>query len=185
MQPEGKTHIDVPPYEEVVAFHGHSCPGLASGYRMAVAALRAIREIRSADEELVAIVENDACGVDAVQFITGCTFGKGNLVFRDYGKPVYTLLSRRANAGVRVLYHGREAPEGIHNDREAYIRFILTAPEEEILSVESVNTPIPERARIRSSIRCSFCGEPVMETRVRWIDGKPACIPCAEERSHG
>nr|WP_279383444.1 FmdE family protein [Methanobacterium formicicum] len=24
--------------------------------------------------------------MDAIQVITGCTFGKGNLIFKDYGK---------------------------------------------------------------------------------------------------
>jgi hypothetical protein len=39
-------------------------------------------------------VENDSCAVDAVQVMTGCTFGKGNLIFRDYGKQAYTFMSR-------------------------------------------------------------------------------------------
>lgn len=41
---------------------------------------------RDIDEEMVAIVENDSCAVDAIQVLTGCTLGKGNLIFRDYGK---------------------------------------------------------------------------------------------------
>jgi formylmethanofuran dehydrogenase subunit E len=84
------------PYEELIAFHGHSCPGLAIGYRMTKAALFFLGVKRAYDEELVAIVENDACGVDAVQYLSGCTFGKGNLVFKDYGKRVYTFFSRRS-----------------------------------------------------------------------------------------
>ena len=78
-------------YEEIIQFHGHDCPGLAMGYRMATAAMKNLESFRADDEELVAIVENDACGVDALQCITGCTFGKGNLLFRDYGKHVYTI----------------------------------------------------------------------------------------------
>jgi formylmethanofuran dehydrogenase subunit E len=89
-------------YEEILKFHGHECPGIAIGYRMAEAAMEELALLRAADEELVAIVENDACGVDAVQCLTGCTFGKGNLIFRDYGKHVYTLYSRKSHVGVRV-----------------------------------------------------------------------------------
>ncbi len=81
-------------YEEIIQFHGHECPGLAIGYRMATAAMETLELFRAEDEELVAIVENDACGVDALQCVTGCTFGKGNLLFRDYGKHVYTIFSR-------------------------------------------------------------------------------------------
>jgi formylmethanofuran dehydrogenase subunit E len=71
-------------YDEIIQFHGHECPGLAMGYRMATAAMKKLDSIRAEDEEIVAIVENDACGVDALQCVTGCTFGKGNLIFRDY-----------------------------------------------------------------------------------------------------
>jgi formylmethanofuran dehydrogenase subunit E len=67
-----------PTYTDIITFHGHSCPGLAIGYRMTKAGLAFLTGSRSADEELVAIVENDACGVDALQMLSGCTFGKGN-----------------------------------------------------------------------------------------------------------
>ena len=40
------------------------------------------------------IVENDSCSVDAIQVVTGCTMGKGNLIFKDYGKHVYTFINR-------------------------------------------------------------------------------------------
>lgn len=169
-------------YEEIVAFHGHECPGLAMGYRMATAALEELTSLRAEDEELVAIVENDACGVDAVQCVTGCTFGKGNLVFRDYGKRVYTLYSRGSGAGVRVLFHGKGIPDGVRNDRSAFIQWLLSAPAESMVSVTPVSIAEPERARIRDSVACAFCGEGVMESRVRQLDGKHACIPCFEER---
>jgi formylmethanofuran dehydrogenase subunit E len=65
---------------QVVAFHGHYCPGVTIGYRAALIALRELGVERAQDEELVALCENDACGVDAVQALTGCTLGKGNLI---------------------------------------------------------------------------------------------------------
>ncbi|MCL4536163.1 MAG: formylmethanofuran dehydrogenase subunit E family protein, partial [Nitrospirae bacterium] len=65
-------------FDDVVKFHGHSCPGLALGYRVGVAAVKELNmENISEDEEVVAIVENDSCAVDAIQVLTGCTFGKG------------------------------------------------------------------------------------------------------------
>lgn len=33
---------------------------------------------------IVSIVQNDACGVDAVQTLLSSTFGKGNLMVRDH-----------------------------------------------------------------------------------------------------
>ena len=58
-----------PLYRDLISFHGHSCPGLAIGYRMTKAALAFLSGSRSEDEELVAIVENNACGVDALQYL--------------------------------------------------------------------------------------------------------------------
>jgi formylmethanofuran dehydrogenase subunit E len=167
-------------YEDAVRFHGHSCPGLAIGYRMTVAGLAALEAGKATDEDLVAIVENDACGVDAVQVVAGCSFGKGNLIFRDVGKHVYTFFSRATGRGVRVLGHRRGMPEGLEDDREGRTRWILTAPEAEVVSCREATVDEPPTARVFHSALCASCGEPVMETRLREVDGRLVCIPCAE-----
>ena len=169
-------------YEEIIRFHGHECPGLAIGYRMATAAMETLESFHAEDEELVAIVENDACGVDALQCVTGCTFGKGNLLFRDYGKQVYTIYCRSSRSGVRVHFHGNEIPGGLHEDRSALTNWILSAPKDNILSVTQSSIPGPEPAKIRESIPCEFCGESVMESRIQQLYEKPACIPCYEKQ---
>jgi formylmethanofuran dehydrogenase subunit E len=185
---------------EAIQFHGHLCPGLALGYRVAKAALRELKADRPQDEELVAIVENDSCAVDAVQFITGCTFGKGNLIFRDYGKHVYTLFNRRTNQGVRISedYRGfegdqrypelkkrQEAGEDVSQEMQVFkmekASAILKADEKEILTIKVVSTPPPEEAKIRGSLRCSVCGEKFMGSRSREKNGKVMCIPCFEK----
>ena len=56
-----------------VEFHGHECGGLAVGFRAALYAKELLGEERSEDEELVCIAETDACGVDAILVILGCT----------------------------------------------------------------------------------------------------------------
>jgi len=168
-----------PGYEDLIAFHGHSCPGLAIGYRMSKAALTFLSGSRAKDEEIVAIVENDACGVDALQCLSGCTFGKGNLIFKDYGKQVFTLYNRRSRKGVRVVFNARSIPENILKDRDQFINWLLTAPEQEIISLKKVKIEEPDPARIMKTLECQFCGESVMETRTKEIQGKIACIPCA------
>lgn len=169
-------------YSDIIAFHGHSCPGLAIGYRLATTAMAYLKAMRSSDEEMVAIVENDSCGVDALQCVTGCTFGKGNLIFRDYGKQVYTLYSRQTGEGVRAVFHGRGIPAELRGNREALIKLILEMPANEMISIEKVTIKEPEPAAIHKSALCSLCGESVMNTRLRNVDGKPVCIPCAEKR---
>lgn len=171
-------------YEEAVRFHGHTCPGLAIGYRMATAGMQALDALRSEDEEIVAIVETDSCGADAVQCITGCTFGKGNLLFRDYGKLVYTFYSRTTHKGVRVVFNRDAVSEGMREDRPAFISWVLEAPADTILRLTEIVVDEPETAKIHRSLPCAACGEYVMETRLQQIGEKLLCIPCARQQGH-
>lgn len=172
-------------YAEIIDFHGHSCPGLAIGFRLANAAMKALGASRSDDEELVAVVESDACGVDALQCVTGCTFGKGNLVFRDYGKHAYSLFSRVRRQGVRAVFHGNGIPAVIRDDKTAFAKCIMTEPEDAIVSVVHIPYEELQVARVRKSLVCSGCGEPVMETRIRETGDGPVCIPCSKLTATG
>jgi formylmethanofuran dehydrogenase subunit E len=150
-------------FKKAAEFHGHVCPGLALGYRVAKYAKE--HYPRSKDEELVAIVENKSCSVDAIQNVLGCTFGKGNLITKDFGKQVFTFYSRDQNKAMRVYFKGAvfegvdkfrqksvvgELSEKEHQEftamREQAIQKILTAPDEELLSVTEVDIPAPEKA---------------------------------------
>ena len=182
---------------DAIQFHGHLCPGLALGYRVAKAALRELKADRPRDEELVAIVENDSCAADAIQFITGCTFGKGNLIFRDYGKHVYSFFNRRSGAGIRIAedYRGfegdsrfpelrkrQEAGEDVTREMQTYkmekTAAILNAEEKEIFTITPVTILPPREARIHGSVRCTLCGEKFMESRGRVKNGKIVCMTC-------
>ncbi len=184
-------------------FHGHMCPGLAMGIRAAEIALEQIGK-HATDEEVVAIVETDMCAVDAIQYLTGCTFGKGNLIHRDYGKNAYTFIRRADNKAIRVLTqpqawgdpddeHRRlfakvragdataEESARFHHLHQAKARRILEAPIENLFAVNEVNINPPKKARIHNSIKCEECGEMAMETRVRKFGGRNLCIPCFEQ----
>jgi len=145
-------------------------------------------------------VENDSCAADAVQYITGCTFGKGNLIFHDYGKHVYTFYNRRTGKGIRIsedfrgfegderfpkLKERQEAGEDVSRDIEVYkmekASAILRAEEKDIFTITEVQTPPPSEARVRASVRCSMCGEKFMESRGRVRNGSIVCIPCFEK----
>jgi len=170
----------------VVAFHGHLCPGVLIGYRASKAGMAALGAKRAEDEELIAIVENDACGVDAVQFMTGCTFGKGNFFFRDYGKQVFTFALRPSGRAVRVSLRADAGRSDADEDsseeerRERRIRSLLTMDADALFSVERKTVVLPSAARIHESVPCARCGEKVMATCLRKVDGRDLCIPCAE-----
>ena len=86
--------MDKTPWERVCEFHGHVCPGLALGFSATILALEKLDVSRSVDEEMIAFVENNACGVDALQVLSGCPFEKENLFFIDQGKQVYPFARR-------------------------------------------------------------------------------------------
>lgn len=142
--------------------------------------MNALGNTRSDDEELIAVVENDACGVDALQCVSGCTFGKGNLVFLDHGKQAYRLFSRVKQQGVRVVFHGRGLPAELRNDRSAFAERVMTEPENAIVSIAFIPYEELQTARVRQSVVCSKCGESVMDTRIRESATGHVCIPCAE-----
>jgi formylmethanofuran dehydrogenase subunit E len=170
-------------YKEAIQFHGHNCPGLAMGYRMTKAALDHFSAERAEDEEMVAIVENDACGTDAVQFLSGCTFGKGNLIFKDFGKMVYTFYHRASGKAVRISRKSdfRTKLSDTQISREERINLILTSPEKDIVQIEEINMPEPEYSRIFDTVLCDICEESVVEGKTRMRDGKIVCIPCYEK----
>ncbi|MBW9220340.1 TraR/DksA C4-type zinc finger protein [Methanothermococcus sp. SCGC AD-155-N22] len=182
---------------KLIEFHGHYCPGLIIGYKVAKYVLKNFK--RSQDEELVAIVYNNSCSVDAIQFILGCTFGKGNLIFKDYGKHVYIFYSRENKKGIRISLKEEISKEmntvrnsmlnttgeGIDIDavkkwKEEYSDKLLNLPEEELFNVREVDIPEPKRSKIYPSIQCEECGEYFMEIRGRIIDGKIVCMECFE-----
>ncbi len=193
--------------DHVVRFHGHMCPGLAMGIRAGEVALAEIGH-HSSDEEVVAIVETDMCGVDAIQFLTGCTFGKGNLIHRDFGKNAYTFVRRSDGRAVRVSTRaggcnsmGAEWAEllgriragvSTEEERERFAALqsqrtdqILAAPLPELYDVREVSIEPPRPARILVSLDCDRCGEPTMETRLSRLDGRQLCRPCFEDVAAG
>lgn len=187
---------------QVQHFHGHMCPGLAIGIRVAEQALLEMGE-RPGDEEVVAIVETDNCAVDAIQFITGCTFGKGNLIHLDYGKNAFRFIRRKDGKAIRIrikpdIWKPLRPDEDIlmkkwlqgatdetekqevaclHQQRTEYI---LGAPLAELLDVLPIQPQVPARARIFNSVTCAGCDEKTMETRVRLLEGKSYCPECFE-----
>lgn len=194
-------------FAEVARFHGHTCPGLALGYRAAETALERLSSGRAEDEELVTITETDACGVDAIQVVTGCTVGKGNLFFKDHGKHAFTFINRRTGDAVRItgnpafntdsldpglaplrarVMQGQVPDEEWAEYRkrtDRIIEQILDLPAETLFSIKEVDIEIPERARIFRSVPCAKCGELTAESRVRVEDGNLVCYACSEEYS--
>ncbi|WP_049754089.1 FmdE family protein [Heliomicrobium modesticaldum] len=194
-------------WQQCVRFHGHACPGLAIGFRQALIAMEALKVKRDGDEELFAVIETDACGADAVQWLTGCTIGKGNLIYRDRGKHALTLADRKSCQAVRVV----TLPGESHRDRrsaelrakvmageatpeersewsrlqQARMNDLLRMPVEALFRITAVPMPPVQKARLFNTVVCSRCGEPLAESRARLADGKPVCLDCHPDYSRG
>ncbi len=162
----------------VIDFHGHLCPGVLIGYRATKAGMARLASARSEDEELIAIVENDSCAVDAVQVLAGATFGKGNFFFEDHGKQVFTFALRPSGKAVRLSLKAGALGGGA-SSRDEKAKMLMDKAEDELFDVEEKTIEMPGKAQIRKSLLCDQCGEPVMSTRTREVGGKVVCIPCA------
>lgn len=187
-------------FKQCAAFHGHVCPGLSIGYRAAKAGMAWLAEHRAEDEEVVAVLETDACSADAVQVLTGCTFGKGNFIYKDHGKMVLTLLSRKTGRGVRVAMRpGAFSPDPEHTGliqrimageasegerarfQELHLRRsceLLEAPTTTLFNLTSAEIPMPAKARIEPSAPCARCGEPTMPSKMETVGGEKICRGC-------
>ncbi|ADY57365.1 formylmethanofuran dehydrogenase subunit E region [Syntrophobotulus glycolicus DSM 8271] len=187
-------------WEMSIEFHGHECMGLAIGYQESLLAMRALGVTRAEDEELFAIVETDACGVDAVQVVTGCTLGKGNLIYKDAGKQALTLANRKDNKAVRVIMK----PDAMAEDKafselrqkivshsaseEELARWqtiqkkrtadFLNSPPESLFNLYEVPMPVIEKARLFKTVVCAKCHEPFAEAKARLVDGQIVCGDC-------
>lgn len=171
-------------WEKCVAFHGHECGGLTIGYKAALYVIKLLgleEEIKennhcciSSQEEVVCIAENDACGVDAIQVILGCSVGKGNLLFHMRGKQAFSFYNRKNGKSVRLVLKPR--PEGM--TRQESFAYYQGHEPEELFEVKETMIPMPEEARIFKSFPCSCCGETASENMMRLQDGKMFCLDC-------
>jgi formylmethanofuran dehydrogenase subunit E len=187
-------------FKRCKAFHGHLCPGLCIGFKAATTAMDIVKTSRAEDEEIVAIVETDACSADAVQVLTGCTFGKGNFIYRDYGKMALTLFSRESGKGVRVsLRPGAFSPDETHfallrkvlsgeaseNERKQFQNLhlershdVLEMSSDELFVIKPVLAEIPAKAEIQPSQPCERCGEPTMRSKLQASESGWICRGC-------
>jgi formylmethanofuran dehydrogenase subunit E len=186
--------------------HGHYCTFSALGVKAGARAMKELGIRQSTGmEDVVAVVETNNCFSDGIQIVTGCSFGNNALIYRDYGKTAFTL-ARRNGQGVRIsVWPDRVTAERSPEANELWGRVVvqrrgseedgkrlrelwkelsfsvLTLPDEDVFSIKWADIEVPSYARIFASVKCSVCGEDIMEPRARMKDGKPICLPCSSQ----
>ena len=193
-------------YGDVLRFHGHECPGAAVGLRMAqVAVSRFGRNTPS--NKIVAVSENDTCSADAVQVVTGCTFGTRTFIHQDHGKNAVTFWRLADGAGVRVAAKpgsdafrspeiwalARKVDDGTATDAEqrqfselqaARIKRILAAEASDILVTEEVGTEAPAHKKLSPYDTCQNCGDLTSVAILHNHRGRMLCVTCHTD-AHG
>lgn len=162
-------------WQKCAAFHGHVCGGLTIGYKAALYAIDLLDITFSKDEDVICVSENDACGVDAIQVILGCSIGKGNLLFHMTGKQAFNFYDRKSGKSVRLVV--KKKPEGI--TREQSFDYFQSLEPCDMFDVKDTKIALPEPARLFDSYECECCGETTGANWIRIQGGKKLCIDCA------
>ena len=161
-------------WDKCAEFHGHVCPGLTIGYRAALYAIELLHLTFSEDEKIVCISENDACGVDAIQVILGCSAGKGNLLFHMRGKQAFSFYNRTTGESVRLVLK----PKPREMTRDETYEYYHNCPDSEMFDVKKTTIELPEKARLFDSYKCECCGEMTGANWIRISGGKKLCLDC-------
>ncbi|HHT20330.1 MAG TPA: formylmethanofuran dehydrogenase [Tissierellia bacterium] len=168
-------------WQRAVAFHGHECPGLAIG----VAAIEAAKEIlgdifgAEHDETVVCISENDACGVDAIQCLGGCTLGKGNLILIPRGKMAFSFFHRESGRSLRLVL--KSDALAAYDTRQEKQTALLMEDWRHFFTITPPRHELPKKAEIYPSKRCERCLE---ATATPWLSlhrGQWICRDCEHE----
>ena len=192
--------------EAGLLLHGHKCPAMPLGLRVGAAALEKLGVERSADGQLMALVEigEDHCATcfaDGVQMMTGCTFGKGNIRRLGYGKWGVTLIDKASGRAVRVApraeameankkteFFAKYRERGVPASKvpadvvDPLVARVMGAPVDQILSISEVfEHPWQDKPNSFASLRCDSCGEMMVEPYARVRGEQHVCIPCSRK----
>ena len=163
-------------WKDCVAFHGHECGGLTIGYKASLYAIELLNLEFSTDVQVGCIAEYDACGIEGIQVMLGCSIGKGNLLFHMRGKSAYSFYNRKTGKSVRLVL--KPKPEGM--TREASFAYYQACKPEEMFDVKETTIAVPETARLFDSYTCDCCGEITGANWIRLAGDRKLCLDCYE-----
>lgn len=169
--------------ESTINFHGHLCPGTATGYRAALVALKILNEGKPLGDQYVVIIENDVCGLDGIQIVTGCTVGNDGIIIENGGKQVFRFLHKKTGCGIRVSLKqplwGCNDPIILHEkvkigtatpeERQEFFRLrlergehLLKYNDDDLFNVTEIFEKVAGKPRLFPFVTCRRCQEEVM-----------------------
>jgi formylmethanofuran dehydrogenase subunit E len=181
--------------KEASEFHGDLCAGITLGTRMSIIGLDAIgiKDPKGKDRKnLIVYVETDRCASDAILAVTGCHPGKRSMKILDYGKMAATFINLNTGKAVRVVVKDKE--EGNGQDQAAGQAegrplggYYATAPSEDLFNVQKVSVvmkPEDMPGKPLRVVKCTACGERIMDMREVWRAKGVLCKPCADGKRY-
>jgi len=94
--------VEKTPWEQVIDFHGHTCPEIALGYRVAQIAIRELGIRPAPDSELLVRADTHSCALDAFQVLNHVTYGRGNLTVNEKKSHVYHFQYTGTSVGLQI-----------------------------------------------------------------------------------
>jgi formylmethanofuran dehydrogenase subunit E len=183
-------------------FHGHRCPFMPLGYRMAKRAMQELGVEREKDHGFFVIPElgvghPQTCLMDGMQIATGATYGKSLMKKTFWGKLAATFYHPQKGAirlslkpefldefGKMEFFAFRKKgvePSKIPSEiTDKALSWVDAQPDGKVFKIERL--PDYKFAPAKGSfnkVRCVKCGEYVFERYVRLVDNRPHCIPCS------
>lgn len=193
--------IDHEAWAKAAALHGHICPGIVVGSRASMLVLDLLHcPGQHIGGSHYAVVENDVCGIDGVQMITGCTLGNDSLIVDNQGKYAFSWVDKNSGEGFRLLLkvpvwksdEPLELQEKVKFGvatvdekqkffamREQRGKELMAMSDKDLFQVKSIVRRIPKKPRLFPFIKCARCGEVFMSAYYKKIDGKTICSGCS------
>ncbi|MEQ8201738.1 MAG: FmdE family protein [Syntrophomonadaceae bacterium] len=192
--------MDREAWDKAAALHGHVCPGIVVGSRASMLVLELLgRPGQHIGTSYYAIVENDVCGVDGVQMITGCTLGNDSLIIDNQGKFAFSWVDKMSGEGYRLLLKvpvwksneplvlhekvkfGTATPEEKQKFfamRQERGQELLEMSDQDLFQIEKITRKIAGKPRLFPFVNCARCGEAFMEAYGTTMDEGIVCAGC-------
>jgi formylmethanofuran dehydrogenase subunit E len=183
-------------------FHGHHCPFMPLGYRMAKLAMKELGVEHEKDHGFFVIPElgighPQTCLIDGIQIATGATYGK-SLIEKTFWGKLAAVFYKSDKMAIRISLRPDFSDEFGKNEFFVYrkrgvepseipvdvstnaIKWMYEQADDKVFKIEKLPDYkfTPPKGSF-NKVKCSKCGEYVFERYARFVDNKPYCIPCS------
>ena len=124
--------------------HGHICPAVLLGARLALAAVTSYRTEGNAAAKPYGYFRGQGCAVDGIQLFSGCTLGNANLVLLR-GRTLEFIFTSEGSATAVTTMPRQTVLARIREERSQFLETELgrnfgTVADEEILEARQINS---------------------------------------------